>query len=493
MALLSQTQRQYYEGDNLGNYQFVSLEDIINQFMVVYVGEEKIISKARRTDIAFHAQRALAELSFDTFKSFKSQEIVLPPSLTMALPHDYVNYTRVLWVDDAGVKHPIYPTKNTQNPFKIKQDDNKAYDFNYPSDNLVVKGDFAGGSVFTASGAWKKHNVFTGDAVHIVNEKLTFSHGSNSPIPPNNTSKTSRAYAVYQEIDVANIDVLDFSAAATSAAAVTGKGVGTVRIGFSTLTYPDHNVSVTNPNKTIGPSLNNTDEIFDIFTATGARALLTFNDGTGVESTSTLAEVDVSNETTVYLLITSFIENFTDTTLDNSENKVDDLVITCDAVADNLQSGGESTTWSSYKSREPSENNTSYDDYEDDKYWPLDGNRYGINPEHAQVNGTFFIEQRLGLIHFSSNVSGKTIVLDYISDGLGTEEEMKVHKFAEEAMYKWIAHAILATRINTPEYIVQRYKRERFAAIRNAKLRLSNFKLEELTQILRGKSKWIKH
>ena len=30
-------------------------------------------------------------------------------------------------------------------------------------------------------------------------------------------------------------------------------------------------------------------------------------------------------------------------------------------------------------------------------------------------------------------------------------------------------------------------------AIRNAKLRLSNIKLEEITQILRGKSKWIKH
>ena len=107
MALLSQTQRQYYEGDDLGNYQFVSLEDIINQFMVVYVGEEKIISKAKRVDVAFHAQRAMAELSFDTFKSFKSQEIIVPPSLTMMLPHDYVNYTRVLWTDDAGIKHPI--------------------------------------------------------------------------------------------------------------------------------------------------------------------------------------------------------------------------------------------------------------------------------------------------------------------------------------------------------------------------------------------------
>ena len=85
------------------------------------------------------------------------------------------------------------------------------------------------------------------------------------------------------------------------------------------------------------------------------------------------------------------------------------------------------------------------------------------------------------------------MILDYISDSLGTDGEMQVHKFAEEAMYKHIAHAILATRANTPEYIVQRLKKERFAAVRTAKLRLSSLKLEELTQILRGKSKQIKH
>ena len=70
---------------------------------------------------------------------------------------------------------------------------------------------------------------------------------------------------------------------------------------------------------------------------------------------------------------------------------------------------------------------------------------------------------------------------------------MQVHKFAEEAMYKCIAYAVLSTRANTPEYVVRRFKKERFAAIRSAKLRLSNIKLEEITQILRGKSKQIKH
>ena len=70
---------------------------------------------------------------------------------------------------------------------------------------------------------------------------------------------------------------------------------------------------------------------------------------------------------------------------------------------------------------------------------------------------------------------------------------MKVHKFAEEAVYKHIAHAILSTSVNVPEYLIQRFKRERFAAVRQAKLRLSNLKSELIAQIMRGKSKWIKH
>ena len=37
------------------------------------------------------------------------------------------------------------------------------------------------------------------------------------------------------------------------------------------------------------------------------------------------------------------------------------------------------------------------------------------------------------------------------------------------------------------------YKRDAYVKTRNAKIRLSNIKVEEITQILRGKSKWIKH
>ena len=71
---------------------------------------------------------------------------------------------------------------------------------------------------------------------------------------------------------------------------------------------------------------------------------------------------------------------------------------------------------------------------------------------------------------------------------------MKVHKFAEEAMYKHIAYAILSTSaFPMQQELAARFKKERFAETRKAKLRLSNIKLEEITQILRGKSKQIKH
>jgi len=64
-----------FADNNFGNYQFTPLENIINQFMFAYVGEDKIISKTKRLDVAYHAQRAMQELSFDTFKSCKAQEI----------------------------------------------------------------------------------------------------------------------------------------------------------------------------------------------------------------------------------------------------------------------------------------------------------------------------------------------------------------------------------------------------------------------------------
>ena len=486
------THQEYYQGSDFGNYQFISLEHIINQFLVSYVGEGKIISKIKRTDVSFFAQRALAELSFDTFKSCKSQEILVPNTLSMILPHDYIDYTKVSRVDSAGIKHILYPTNLTSNPIDINQDSNGNYTFaaDHP---LIENADFSDDIVPPWYMNGPQGNAVAGSDDDILKSanRLQFVMYSDQGFGELFTN----IYTVWQKIDVSNTDFVSISAEGqTDYADAANKEVGgTLWFGLSpdlpdsNTTWPDAS-GVTSGNK--NPNW--------LQTESGNDAYLEWLPSSD-ESVKSLVEEDVVNVSAynkVYVVITSWAE-FSDTVANGATGKIQTYIDDIEVL--NVESPGAlqtnatstSTAWDNYKSTTPSENNG--DDYEDDTYWPWRGERYGLEPSHAQVNGSFYVDCRRGKINFSSNMSGKTVILDYISDHLGTEEEMRVHKFAEEAMYKWIAYSILSTSMNTPEYLVQRFKKEKFAETRKAKLRLSNINLEEITQILRGKSKQIKH
>ena len=360
MGLLDDTtHQQYYQGNDYGDYQFISLDDIITQFQIAYVGEDKVISKVKRVDIAFHAQRALQELSFDTFKSTKAQEIVLPPSLQMLLPHDYINYTKISTVDSAGIKHLLYPTSKTSNPFSILQDSDGNY--NFPGNvQLATNADFEDPLTapwfFSTIGA----NTVTGsdDSIAISSGALTFTHY----VKNNYGNPMSRVYATWQAIDVTDITKLEISAAGTSAAASGTALAGTLRFGISST--PGSNDSIAQP-ESAGTSTNvNVPDI----------AYVEWNDGTS--STKDLLDtdgeaIDVSAYNTVYILITSFVD-FSSAQNDASINSIDDIsVIDVSASSPLTQKNntGHSETWKSYKSKIPSENQ---DDYQDDTYWPMD-------------------------------------------------------------------------------------------------------------------------
>tara|TARA_R110001592_G_scaffold101662_1_gene287585 strand:+ start:1322 stop:2221 length:900 start_codon:yes stop_codon:yes gene_type:complete len=299
MGLLdNQSPQVYYEGEdlsgsgeNLGTYQFTSMDNIISAFMITHVGESKILPKVDRSEVQFHAMRAIQELSYDVFRSVKSQEIEVPPSLTMRLPQDYVNYVKVVRVDSNGIERILYPTGKTSNPFALQQNADGSY-------------------------------IYPG----------------NAPTTSINEQSPSNTLTNYQN-----------------------------------QTVPD-----------------------------------------------------------------AYSDDTTDIEIDSR------------------------------------------------------GRRYGLDPQYAQANGTFYIDYLRGNIHFGSSLAGQTITLKYISDSLGTDSEMHVHKFCEEACYKWIACGLLSTRSNIPPYIMQRFKKEKFAETRKAKIRLSNIKIEEFTQVLKGLSKPIK-
>lgn len=159
-----------------------------------------------------------------------------------------------------------------------------------------------------------------------------------------------------------------------------------------------------------------------------------------------------------------------------------------------------STSFENFKSQNVNDIGNLDADEIDDVYGDLVGGRYGIEPQYAQANGTFFVDETQGKFHFSSSIAGKTVVLKYISDGIVSTSAAgidltacEVPKLAEEAIYKHILYGVLSARKDTPGGLLGQLKREKFAETRKAKLRLSNIKLEELTQVLRGSSKIIKH
>jgi len=284
--------------ENYGSYAYTSLNDVINGFIATYVGEHKLIGDVKRTDVIFHAKRGLQEFSYDTLKSIKSQELTIPPSLGVAIPQDYVNYTAISYIDALGVKHPIYPANNlTTSPYEIPVQDSTGQ----PTQDAL--GDNIEGTSIT-NARWAE-----------ANDRLL------------NGNITAQDYWSY----------------------------------------------------------------------------------------------------------------------------------------DNYLTGN-----------------------------PFYGQRYGNEPQYAQRNGWFNMNERDGTIAFSSNLKDRLIVLEYLSDGLAYDLDSRIPKMAEDALYAHILYSILASRINQPEYVIQRLKRDRAAKLRNAKIRLSNIKLNEIVQVMRGKSKWIK-
>ena len=111
--------------DNYGSYEYTRLNDVINNFLVAYVGHGKLIPSVDRTDVMFHAKRGLQEFSYDTLKSVRSQELTVPLTLTLTIPQDYVNYVRFSWIDQMGVQHTIYPANElTLRPYMNPVQDN---------------------------------------------------------------------------------------------------------------------------------------------------------------------------------------------------------------------------------------------------------------------------------------------------------------------------------------------------------------------------------
>tara|TARA_R110002072_G_scaffold834_4_gene6733 strand:- start:443 stop:1798 length:1356 start_codon:yes stop_codon:yes gene_type:complete len=451
MGLLNgTTQSTYYNANNsanYGNYQFTTMQNIIDAFMFIYVGEGKIISKINRTDVQFHAMRAIQELSYDVLKSFKSQEIEVPNTLSMILPQDYVNYIKLVRVGQDGLEYPLYPASRTSDPFAVTQNTDGTYDFGTIKRKytITVPNDvYTDGAITTYSGAivadgdylslWYKTGAGTLGYMYFIFDSDNDMEDGTNPL----SSLDGPRFTVTYTVGMNEGQILEVLKAAIDD---TGR--------FTTELLGD-NLVVTH---------------VDDLPTSGA----TVNEGLYSQSDAPAATDALNTNGWAFTL-----------TQDNV------------GPSDNVTEQVPSNTAANFQSDTPT-NYQLYDiNYVNDVEISPQGRRYGLDPSHAQMNGSYFIDNLRGLIKFGSSLAGITVTLHYVSDGLGDDSEMVVHKFCEEACYKHIAYGVLSTRSNIPEYLVQRFKKERFAETRKAKIRLSNIKIEEFTQVLRGMGKQIK-
>lgn len=289
------------ENENWGSYQYVSLQDIVNNFMLMYSGNTSMINNEERYKVLFHAKRAIQELNYDAFKEIKALELTVCDNLIFVLPSDFVNWVRISLYKD-GVLRPL--TENIQ-----------------------------------------------------VN--------------------SAKAY---------------------------------------------------------------------------------------IQSSGCQLSFDV-----------------------------DGNVLTQESLLDEQRKSGQQ------KSIYLNQNNQAQDDSElnSELNWYADytiGARYGLNTETANINPTFRIDKKSGVINFDSTMANESCILEYISDGMenGDDSLVSVNKLFEEYIYAYIKYAILNSKFNVQEYIVNRARKDKSALLRNAKIRISNIHPGRLLMNLRGGNKWIK-
>jgi hypothetical protein len=70
---------------------FISVNDIVNNFIISYTGPGKIIPDSKRTEVIFHARRCLQEFAYETIKSqFIQGPTAVTLDVALPLPTDFV-------------------------------------------------------------------------------------------------------------------------------------------------------------------------------------------------------------------------------------------------------------------------------------------------------------------------------------------------------------------------------------------------------------------
>ena len=181
---------QYYknngaipEDENWGSYQYVSLSDIVNNFILMYVGNDKLVNNVDRYTILFHAKRSIQELNYDALRNIKVLELQLGTELKMIMPPDYVSYVRMSMLIN-GVLIPLVENRTVMSATAYLQDNN--LDIVFDSNGEIVTGtsklDILRGDnmLYTGGGIYNNQMGYCCDGQWYFNYSIGSRYGMNT-------------------------------------------------------------------------------------------------------------------------------------------------------------------------------------------------------------------------------------------------------------------------------------------------------------------------
>lgn len=126
-------------------------------------------------------------------------------------------------------------------------------------------------------------------------------------------------------------------------------------------------------------------------------------------------------------------------------------------------------------------------------YSSCDGSSAGVDASILSANGEFKVDERRGMMVFSSNLIDKEIVLEYQSDGLQWEafglDEIKVHKYIVEALKDGIYFGCIEHRRTVPDSEKRRAQNKFKTSRHIAKKNRAGFDLQEISRLMRTRTK----
>ncbi len=99
----------------LGENRFLSLEDIVNNYMVLYADDDSHGGRSMRTKVEAFAQRAIQEYNYDTLR-VQTWEYEVIDRASFPMPQDFVELIGINFVDENGIERWLNPRKDSGNP-----------------------------------------------------------------------------------------------------------------------------------------------------------------------------------------------------------------------------------------------------------------------------------------------------------------------------------------------------------------------------------------